>query len=108
MVVPYVHESDLTKLEDKILLDIQHLLQLSIQALNKTMSPHGINVGLNLGRTAGAGIENHLHYHMVPRWSGDTNYMPIIAGTKVVSEALADSWQKLFTAFEEITSRASD
>ena len=108
MVVPYLHESDLTKLDDEILIDIQHLLQLSIQALNKTMNPHGFNIGVNLGRTAGAGIDDHLHYHMVPRWSGDTNYMPIVAGTKVVSEALSESWQKLYTAFRELTSQSSD
>ena len=72
------------------------------------MNPHGINIGMNLGRSAGAGIEDHLHYHMVPRWSGDTNYMPILAGTKVVSESLSDSWQKLHTAFRELTSQSGD
>ena len=73
-------------------MDIQHLLKLSIQALNDTMRPHGLNIGLNLGRSAGAGIDEHLHYHLVPRWNGDTNYMPILTGTKVISEALTDSW----------------
>ena len=102
MVVPYIHESDMLKLDDDVLLDMQHLLQLSVRALQGTMSPHGLNIGMNLGRSAGAGIKDHLHYHIVPRWEGDTNYMPIFTGTKIVSEALADSWDKLNTAFKEL------
>ncbi|MCK4558441.1 MAG: HIT domain-containing protein [Calditrichia bacterium] len=105
MVVPYIHEADLTKFTDDVLLDMQHLLQLSLKALNETMNPHGINIGVNLGRSAGAGIVDHLHYHMVPRWNGDTNYMPVLAGTKVISEALEDSWQKLHTSFKKLSSR---
>lgn len=105
MVVPYIHEADLTKFTDDVLLDMQHLLQLSLKALNDTMNPHGINIGVNLGRSAGAGIVDHLHYHMVPRWNGDTNYMPVLAGTKVISEALEDSWQKLHTSFKKLSSR---
>jgi ATP adenylyltransferase len=104
MVVPYAHESDLNNLSDDILLDIQHLLQLSLRALQETMEPHGINIGVNLGRSAGAGIVDHIHYHMVPRWNGDTNYMPVLAGTKVVSEALIESWKKLNAAFINFTS----
>jgi len=105
MVVPYLHESDLTKFEDDILLEMQHLLQLSIQALKETMNPHGFNIGVNLGRSAGAGIVDHLHYHIVPRWNGDTNYMPVVSGTKVVSEALLDSWQKLSISFKKLSTR---
>jgi ATP adenylyltransferase len=105
MVVPYIHEADLTKFTDDVLLDMQHLLQLSLKALNDTMNPHGINIGVNLGRSAGAGIVDHLHYHIVPRWDGDTNYMPVLAGTKVISEALEDSWQKLHTSFKKLSSR---
>jgi len=103
MVVPYIHEADLTKFNDDVLLDIQHLLQLSLLALNETMNPHGINIGVNLGRSAGAGIVDHLHYHIVPRWNGDTNYMPVLAGTKVISEALEESWQKLHTSFKKLS-----
>ena len=105
MVVPYKHEADLTKFTDDVLLDTQHLLQLSLRALNATINPHGINIGVNLGRGAGAGIVDHLHYHIVPRWIGDTNYMPVLAGTKVISEALEDSWQKLHTSFKKLSSR---
>ena len=103
MVVPYLHESDLSKFTDEILLDMQHLLQLSIQALQNTMKPHGINIGINIGRSAGAGIVDHLHYHMVPRWTGDTNFMPILAGTKVVSEGLKEAWEKLHREFEKLS-----
>jgi len=104
MVVPYVHEANYLNLSNDILMDMQHLLKLSIQALNDTMRPHGINIGLNLGRSAGAGIDEHLHYHLVPRWNGDTNYMPILTGTKVISEALVDSWEKLHTSFKKLSS----
>jgi ATP adenylyltransferase len=85
-------------------MDMQHVLQLSIRVLNDTMRPHGLNIGLNLGRTAGAGIDEHLHYHLVPRWNGDTNFMPVLNGTKVVSESLKDSWEKLHLSFKKITS----
>jgi ATP adenylyltransferase len=104
MVVPYIHESDYLNLTEDILVDMQRLLQLSIRALNETMHPHGINIGINLGRTAGAGIDEHLHYHLVPRWNGDTNFMPVLSGTKLVSESLAASWEKLHTSFKKITS----
>jgi len=102
MVVPYVHESDLTTLKNAILHDMQKMVNQSIRAVTKTMDPHGLNIGLNLGQTAGAGIVDHLHYHLVPRWNGDTNFMPVISGTKVISEALADTWQKLHIAFKEL------
>jgi ATP adenylyltransferase len=104
MVVPYIHKSNYLDLSDEILMDMQHLLQLSISVLNDTMRPHGLNIGLNLGRTAGAGIDEHLHYHLVPRWNGDTNFMPILTGTKVVSESLTDSWKKLHVSFKKFTS----
>ena len=103
MVVPYLHESDFTSFSDEILLNIQHIIQLSVKALQNSMNPHGINVGINLGRSAGAGIIDHLHYHLVPRWDGDTNFMPVLTGTKVISEGLTESWEKLQKAFREIS-----
>ena len=102
MVIPYLHESDLTKLCDEILLNMQQTINLAIKALTESIHPHGINIGINLGRTAGAGIDEHLHYHLVPRWNGDTNFMPVISNTKVVSEALNESWKKLNKAFSGI------
>jgi ATP adenylyltransferase len=100
MIVPYLHESDLTKLSEQVTHDMHRILNMSITAVRKTMEPHGMNIGLNLGQTAGAGIVDHLHYHLVPRWNGDTNFMPVISGTKVISEALSDTWRKLHTVFK--------
>ena len=102
MVVPYVHEWDPTKLPDPILLDLSHTLNMAILAVRKAMFPHGMNIGINLGRTAGAGIDEHLHYHLVPRWNGDTNFMPILTDVKVISESLESSHRRLMTAFKEI------
>jgi ATP adenylyltransferase len=99
MIIPFQHESDLTRLNDEIVLDLHHTLSKSIQVLHETMNPHGMNIGVNVGRTAGAGIVDHLHYHLVPRWNGDTNFMPVISGTKVLSEALNKTWEKLSKAF---------
>ncbi len=102
MVIPYEHESDYTALGAQVLMDMQILIQKSLAALTSSMEPHGFNVGLNLGRIAGAGIDDHLHYHIVPRWSGDTNFMPVIGETKVISESLQQSWQKLTQAFDAL------
>jgi ATP adenylyltransferase len=102
MVVPYIHESDPTKLTDPVMLDLSHTLNNAIIALRRAMHPHGMNIGINLGRTAGAGIDTHLHYHIVPRWNGDTNFMPILTDTKVVSESLESSRCRLMAAFNEI------
>jgi ATP adenylyltransferase len=100
MVVPYEHKSDFLQFSDDVLLNIQNVIQKAIKALNNTMAPHGFNIGINMGRPAGAGIADHLHYHIVPRWNGDTNYMPVLSNTKVVSEALDQTWEKLHEEFK--------
>ena len=102
MIVPYEHKSDLASFSDDILLDMQHSLQKAITVIKNVMHPHGMNIGINIGRAAGAGIDQHLHYHMVPRWNGDTNFMPVITETKVVSESLEKTWKKLKKEFEKI------
>ena len=102
MVVPYLHTGDLLDLSDEVLLDLQQTIRKSVQVLRNVMQPHAMNIGMNLGRTAGAGIDEHLHYHIVPRWNGDTNFMPVIAGTKVVSESLDDSFEKLNSEFTKL------
>ena len=102
LIVPYKHSSDYINLEDQILLDIQKTAQKTIQVMQNTMQPHAINMGINLGRTAGAGIDQHLHYHIVPRWDGDTNFMPVISDTKVVSEALDATREKLYREFQRM------
>lgn len=75
------------------------LVRRSTLVVARTLKAHGTNVGMNLGRVAGAGIEDHLHVHLVPRWNGDTNFMPVLGDTKVVSEALEATWEKLRDAF---------
>jgi ATP adenylyltransferase len=89
MVAPFRHVGQLEDLEDDEALDMQKLLGRSIKALKEAMQPDGFNLGMNLGRVAGAGVPDHLHWHVVPRWSGDTNFMPVIGATKVLPEALS-------------------
>lgn len=102
MVIPYNHKNDLLSLSPQIQNECQLLINKTITALRKTLNPQGINVGLNLGSAAGAGIAEHVHYHILPRWTGDTNFMPAIAGVKVISESLDDTYNKLKEAFKEL------
>ena len=95
MAVPYKQVSDLNGLTDDELADLWKLTRRCINALTTVMKPDGFNVGINLGKVAGAGIVEHLHIHVVPRWGGDTNFMPVIANTGVVPEALLDVAAKL-------------
>jgi ATP adenylyltransferase len=99
MVAPFRHAGRLGDLEDDELLDMDHLLQRSVGALREVAQPDGFNLGMNLGQVAGAGIPDHLHWHVVPRWSGDTNFMPVVGETKVLPELLAESYAKLTAAF---------
>ena len=105
MVVPYRHSGNILDLEDGENREIMSVIQLSIQVLHEVMLPDGFNVGMNLGRVSGAGVENHLHFHIVPRWNGDTNFMPVISDTKVVSEALDRTYDKLLAVFDSRRSR---
>jgi len=95
MVAPNRHVAAPEKLTDKESLALARLVQTALAALGEECSPQGFNVGMNLGRVAGAGEAGHLHIHIVPRWNGDTNFMPLLAETKVVSEHLATTYQKL-------------
>jgi len=97
MVVPYKETPDLEGLTDEESTDLWQLVRRGINALKAIMKPDGFNVGINLGKVAGAGIHEHLHIHIVPRWNGDTNFMPVIAGTGVLPDALADIAAKLRT-----------
>ena len=101
MVVPYKHASSLTRLADDEHLEILHAIQRSLKALESTVSPHGFNIGVNLGRASGAGIDDHVHYHVVPRWSGDTNFMPVFADVKVISEDMKRTWRRLRKAMKD-------
>ena len=101
MVVPYKQVPDFDELTDDELLDLMKLTRRAQKVLTRIMKPDGFNIGVNLGRTAGAGIAEHLHVHVVPRWNGDTNFMPVIAGGTVVPEALTDLAARLRPAFVE-------
>jgi ATP adenylyltransferase len=104
MVTPYTHVADLPGLDPATAGELFSLTRHSVALLGQALAPHGFNIGMNLGRTAGAGIDEHLHMHIVPRWSGDANFMPIVAGTKLVPEALEQTYAKLhplFAAIEE-------
>lgn len=95
MVIPYKEVQDLGGLTDGELLELMKLLRRCQDALAATMKPDGYNIGINLGKVAGAGIEEHLHLHLVPRWNGDTNFMPVLGSTTVVPEALQETAAKL-------------
>jgi ATP adenylyltransferase len=95
MVVPFRHVSDFTELSLEETSEMTAIAQKAISALKILMNPDGFNMGMNLGKAAGAGIEQHLHLHIVPRWEGDTNFMPIVGEVKVISEALLSTWSRL-------------
>ena len=100
MVVPYHHTADLVGLDTAVADELFDLTRKSIAAITAAMKPHGFNIGMNLGRTAGAGIDEHLHMHIVPRWNGDANFMPIVGGTKLIPEALDQTYAKLRPLFD--------
>jgi len=95
MVVPYRHLHDVTRLTAAECAEIMALLQRMVAALTAEYGPQGFNAGMNLGEVAGAGIADHLHLHVVPRWAGDTNFMPVVSQTKVLPEALAQTYDRL-------------
>ena len=95
MVVPYAHAADLSAAEPETLGEMMHLAQRVQAALGKIYHPEGYNVGMNLGRAAGAGIVGHLHLHVLPRWSGDSNFMTVIGETRVEPEELSTTYERL-------------
>ena len=95
MVSPFRHAKDLKALKDEELLDIIKLTRDMQVLLEKKLKPHGFNIGINTGRVAGAGYKDHLHIHIVPRWRGDTNFMPVVTDTKVMPESLKELYKTL-------------
>jgi len=95
MVFPKRHLKDIDGLSGNEMADLINSLKLSIRALKKGFGPHGFNIGMNIGRVAGAGIAGHLHIHVVPRWNGDTNFMPVLAETRVIPEHLKSTYLRL-------------
>jgi len=95
LVAPRAHKGDLGELDEAELAELAALTRDTQQLLARALSPHGFNIGLNLGTCAGAGVPGHLHVHVVPRWNGDTNFMPVVAGTKVIVQSLEALYQVL-------------
>jgi len=105
MVIPRRHCTDVESLEAREIEELFNLLKLSIRVLTASLAPDGYNVGINLGKAAGAGME-HLHLHVVPRWSGDSNFMPVLSDTRVIPEFVETTYRKLHLAFQEVLGRA--
>jgi ATP adenylyltransferase len=99
MIAPYTHTGDLATLDNAIAVELMALTQRGVGVLQQAYRPEGFNVGMNLGKPAGAGVPDHLHVHVVPRWSGDTNFMPVVAGTKVLPETLDQTYARLAPLF---------
>jgi ATP adenylyltransferase len=102
MVAPFEHVGDLRRLQADASAELMVLTQRSLAAIERVYGAEGFNLGMNLGDVAGAGFAGHVHMHVVPRWKGDTNFMPVVGDTRVMPEALPDSWSKLRAAFEEV------
>ncbi len=98
MVVPYRHVPSITDLDASECSEVMQLFQRMMKALSAVSKPDGYNLGSNIGRTAGAGIDSHVHFHIVPRWNGDTNFLPVLADTKTISEDIEKTLRKLRAA----------
>lgn len=99
MIAPYAHVPSIQDLDPATLTDIMVTTQQAVTALDNAIHPHGYNMGLNQGAVAGAGIADHIHYHIVPRWNGDTNFMPVLADTKVMPDYLDNTWKQIVAAW---------
>jgi len=102
MIAPKAHLANLEDLPVATANDLVALTQRSLRVLRQVLSPHGFNLGINAGKTAGAGVADHVHQHVVPRWDGDTNFMPVVADTKVLNETLTVSYQRLRAGFDRV------
>ncbi|MCU0424550.1 MAG: HIT domain-containing protein [Candidatus Kapabacteria bacterium] len=105
MVAPNRHCGELRLLTDDEVTNLFRTVREAEDVLHRILKPHGINVGINLGSAAGAGVPGHLHVHLVPRWNGDVNFMPVLAEVKVISERLEETYVKLHAAFSSDNSR---
>ncbi len=99
LIAPYVHVADLADLDRAVREELMELTVLSVEILREHMQPDGFNIGMNLGRAAGAGIEEHVHMHLVPRWNGDTNYIAVCSETKVIVQHLHETYRELRPLF---------
>jgi len=102
MVIPYVHTGNLDQIDPGVLAEVGTVTQLAVSALREAMAPEGYNVGVNQGKVAGAGVADHVHVHVVPRWNGDTNFMPVLADSKVIPELLSATAATLRRLFAQV------
>jgi len=101
MVVPYAHISSLSELRDDAVLEFTRLIDYSMERLKEAFEAQGFNIGMNIGKASGAGVEDHVHIHVVPRWIGDANFMTVIGETRVISESLEETFHKLKEIIEK-------
>jgi len=104
MVAPKRHVPSIELLSNEEMLDLWRTVSIVMKAIRLEYSPHGFNIGINIGRVAGAGIEHHVHVHVVPRWNGDTNFMPVVSGVKVMPEDLRSTWLRIRSAIQKVLS----
>lgn len=102
LIVPNAHIAEFPEVPDAVLTEMNHLTKLGIRALERCYKPQGFNVGINLGEAAGAGVKGHVHTHIVPRWSGDTNFMPVVAETKSLPQHIMASFDQIQEELEEL------
>jgi len=95
MVVPHQHTDQVESLDEDAFIGLHSLLRETIAAVREAYRPHGMNVGMNMGKAGGAGIDAHVHYHVLPRWDGDNNFMPVLNDTRVIMEGLDDTYQRM-------------
>ena len=103
LVAPRRHTGDLVALRSEAVIECARWIRVCVDLLGRAMSPHGFNVGLNLGVAGGAGVPGHLHWHVVPRWEADTNFMPMLCDTRVIPEHLRATWRRLALLFQQTT-----
>jgi len=102
MIAPYQHVPSIEELDAETLTDVMQTAQLCLRAFHASMQPHGFNMGINQGKVAGAGIADHVHFHIVPRWNGDTNFMPVLADVKVMPDYLRNTYRQLQQALRSL------
>lgn len=107
MIAPFQHVPSIEELDAATLTDLMTTAQLCLQALHLAMQPHGFNMGINQGKVAGAGVADHMHFHIVPRWNGDTNFMPVLADVKVMPDYLRNTYQQLRQALTSLNNTSS-
>jgi ATP adenylyltransferase len=103
LIVPRLHTAEIDMLDEAVSAELWKLVVLCKNVLKQAYHPDGFNIGMNLGRPAGAGIDQHLHIHIVPRWNGDTNFLPVLDDTRVISEGLGDTYDSLLPLFKELS-----